>query len=107
MVDETIVADDVVCDSSASVVGALRSHPGAGDGDVYNWGIADIWDNHQLYDVLPGGAGFLRCMKHVGGGVLVRMARWNMYTGAPYIGPGGQFGTSDLWPSARSGRVGR
>lgn len=91
------MADDGVCDSSTSFTSALRSHPGAGDGDVYNWGIADIWDNHQLYHVLPGGAGFLMGMKDVASGVLVRRARWNMYTRAQYIGPGGHYDARGFW----------
>ncbi len=96
MVGELSVTDDGVCDSSASVTGALRSYPGAGNGHVDHRGIADIWDDHQLHDVFPGGAGLLICMENVGGGVLVRRARQNVYTIGQYIGPYRRFDAIDF-----------
>ncbi len=53
-------ADAILNNSStSSVTGTLRSDPGSGNGNVDYWGVVDIWDDYQLYDVLPGGAGLL------------------------------------------------
>ena len=45
--------------SPSGIAGPLRPNHCPGYGYVNNWRIADLWDHHQLYDVLSGGARFL------------------------------------------------
>lgn len=58
--------------SAANTTGAYGAHCCAGDGDVYYWRSAHLWDYHQLHAFLPGGAGFLGCIFRT----LERDGRW-------------------------------
>jgi hypothetical protein len=51
-------ADWMDC-STAGGFRTLGNYPRAGDDHVDCWRPADLWDHHQLWDVLPGRAGVL------------------------------------------------
>lgn len=49
----------VLCDSSSDCAGALAYHRDRGHGHVGCGRTVDLWNDYQLYHVLPGGAGVL------------------------------------------------